>query len=93
MTIRFQHLSAINVVVAEATGGGDRVDCSQILFNIFPYDDGTSLPNESSVAFSTMEDNVKDEGAEGALVNSKARSSQLDCISEALADEHSRPYR
>ena len=24
--IRFQHISSINVVVAEATGGGDRVD-------------------------------------------------------------------
>ena len=50
MTIRLQHLSAINVVVAEATGGGDRVDCSRILTNIFPYEDGKSLTNESSVA-------------------------------------------
>ena len=46
VTIRFQNLSDINVVVSEANGGGDRVDCSRILTNIFPYDDGTSLPNE-----------------------------------------------
>ena len=26
VTIRFQHLSTINVVVAEVTGGGDRID-------------------------------------------------------------------
>ena len=26
VTIRSQHLSAINIVVVEATGGGDRVD-------------------------------------------------------------------
>ena len=58
--IRFQHLSAINAVVAEATEGGERIDCSQILTNIFPYNDGTSLPNEYSVAFSTMEDNEED---------------------------------
>ena len=58
MTIRFQHLLAIIVVVTKATGGGDRVDCSWILTNLFPYDDGTSLPNESSVALSTMEDNA-----------------------------------
>ena len=49
--IQFNHLSAINVVVAELTGGGDCVDCSRFLTNIVPYDDGTSLPNESSVAF------------------------------------------
>ena len=78
MTILLQHLSAINVVVAESTGGGDRVDCSRLLTNIFPYDDGTSLPNESSVALSTMEDNDKDKGVERALVNSKAGPSQLD---------------
>ena len=44
-TIRLQHLSAINVVVAESTGCGDRVDCSRLLRNIFTYNDGTSLPN------------------------------------------------
>ena len=76
--IQFQNLSAINVVVTEATGGGDRVECSQVLTNIFPYDDGTSLPNESSVAFSTMEDNDEDEGVEGALVNSKAGPYQVE---------------
>ena len=48
VTIRFQHLSDINVFDAEATGGGDRVDCSCIITNIFQYDYGTSLPNESS---------------------------------------------
>ena len=58
VNIQFQHLSAINVVVAKANGGGDRVDCSWILTNLFPYDDGTSLPNESSVALSTMEENA-----------------------------------
>ena len=40
-----------------------------------------------------MEDNDKDEEGEGALVNSKAGKSQLDCISEALADGPIRPYR
>ena len=39
--------------------------------------------NESSIAFSTIEDNDKNEGVEGALVNSKAGPCQLDCISEA----------
>ena len=72
MTIQFQHLSSINVVVAEETGCGDCVDCSRLLTNLFPYDDGTSLPNESSVSLSTMEDNDKYEGVEGELVNSKA---------------------
>ena len=76
-TIRFQYLSAINVVVAKAFGGGDRVNCSQLLTNIFPYDDGTSLHTEYSVAFLTIEDNDKDEGVEGALFNSKDRTSQL----------------
>ena len=90
--IRLQHLSAINVVFAKATGGGDRVDCSWILTNIFPYNDGTSLPNKSSVEFSTMQDNDDDEGVEGALVNSKARPSQLDFIYEALDDVPSRTY-
>ena len=42
------------------------------------YNDGTSLINESSVAFSTMEYNEEDEGVEGALVNSKAVPYQLD---------------
>ena len=51
VTIRFQHISSINVVVAEATGGGDPVDCSRILTNIFLYYVGTSLPNEAYVAF------------------------------------------
>ena len=51
-----------------------------------------SLPNEYSVALSTMEENDEDEGVEGALVNSKAEPSQLDYISEALDDEPSRPY-
>ena len=78
MTIRFQNLSAINVVVAKATGGGDRVYCSRLLTNIFPYDDGKSLPNESSVAFSTMEDNDEYEGLDGELVNSKTGPSWLD---------------
>ena len=77
VTIQIQHLSAINVVVAKATGGGDCVYCSQILTNLFPYNDGMSLPNEPSVSFSTMEDNDKDEGMKGALVNSKAGPSQL----------------
>ena len=86
VTIRLQHLLDINVVVVEATGGGDHVDCFRLLTNIFPYDDGTSLPNESSASFSTMEDNSEDNGVEGALVNSKAGPYQLDCISEALAD-------
>ena len=54
------------------------MDCSWLLTNLFPYDDGTSLRNESSVAFSTMEDNDEDEGVEGALVNSKSGTSQLD---------------
>ena len=45
VTIRFQHLSSINVVVAEETVFGDCVDCSWLLTNLFPYDDGTSLPN------------------------------------------------
>ena len=75
------------------TGGGDRVEYYRLLANIFPYDDGTSLPNESSVALSIMEENGKDEGVEGALVNSKAGPSQLDCISEALDDGPRRPYR
>ena len=92
MTIRFQHISDINVVVAKATGGGDRVDCSRLLANLFPYDDGTSLPNESSVALSTMEENEEDEGVEGALFNSKAGPYELYCISEALYDGTSRPY-
>ena len=39
-----------------------------------------------------MEDNDKDEGVEGSLVNSNAGPYQLYCISEALADEPSRPY-
>ena len=33
VTIRFQHLSAINSVVAKVTGGGDLVDCSRLLTN------------------------------------------------------------
>ena len=90
--ILFQHISVINVVAADATGGGDCVNCSRILTNIFPYDDRTSLPNESCVVLSTMEDNDKDAGVEGALVNYKAGPSQLDCISEALADDTSHPY-
>ena len=49
--IRLKNISAINVVVSEATGGGDRVECSQVLTNIFPYYDGTPLTNESYVAF------------------------------------------
>ena len=72
VTIRLQHLSAINVVVAEANWGGDRVGCFWLLTNIFPYDDGKSLPNESYVEFSTMEENDEDDRVEGALVNSKA---------------------
>ena len=40
VTIRFQHLSAINVVVAKENGGGGCVDCSRLLINLFPYDDG-----------------------------------------------------
>ena len=39
-----------------------------------------------------MEDNGEDEGVEGALVNSKAGSYQLYCISEALDDDPIRPY-
>ena len=81
VTIRFQHISAINFVVAEATGGGDRVDFSQLITNLFPYDDVTSFPNEYSVAFSTVEDSDEDKGVEVALVNSKVGPSQLDCIS------------
>ena len=92
MTIRLQHLSAINVVVAEANWGGDRVGCFWFLTNIFPYDDGKSLPNEAYVEFSTMEENDEDDRVEGALVNSKAGPSQLYCISEALADGPSRTY-
>ena len=92
MTIRFQHLSSINVFVAETTGGEDCIYYSRLLANLFPYNDGTSLPNEYSVEFSTMEYNDKDERVEGTLVNSKAGPYQLDCISEALADEPSRPY-
>ena len=57
LTILLQHLSAINVFIAEATGGGDSFESSRLLTNLFPYDDGTSLPNESSVEFSTMEYN------------------------------------
>ena len=53
VTILLQHLSAINVVVAEATGGGDRVDCSRILTNIFPYDDGMSLTDELSITYTS----------------------------------------
>ena len=92
MTILFQHISAINFFVAKATVRGERVDCSRLLTNIFPYNDVTSIPNESSVELSTMEVNDKDEGVEGALVNSKAGPYQLDCISEALDDGPSRPY-
>ena len=77
MTIRSQHLSATNIVVSKATGGADHVNYSRLLTNIFPYDDGTSLHTESSVAFLTIEDNDKDEGVEGALFNSKDRTSQL----------------
>ena len=40
-----------------------------------------------------MEDNDEDEGVDGALFNYKAVTYQLDCISESLADEPSRPYR
>ena len=40
-----------------------------------------------------MEDNDEDEGVDGALVNYKAVTYQLDCISESLADEPSYPYR
>ena len=61
MTIRLQHLSAINVVVAKATGGGDRVYCSRLLTNLFPYDDGKSLPNGSSIEFSAIKENDEDE--------------------------------
>ena len=39
-----------------------------------------------------MEDNDEDEGLEGALVNYKAWPSQLDCISESLADWPSLSY-
>ena len=92
VTIRFQHLSSINVAVAEATGGRDRVNCSWILTNIFPYNDVPSLPKESSVVLSTTEYNDEDEGVEGALVNSKSVKFQLDCISEVLDDGPSRPY-
>ena len=90
--IRFQHLSEINVVFAKVTGGGDHVDCSRLLNNIFPYDDGTSLPNEYSVALSTMEENDEDDGLEGALVNYKSDTYQLEFIYEALVDETRRPY-
>ena len=45
VTIRFQHLSDISVVVDEATVGGECVDCSWLLNNFFPYNDGTSIPN------------------------------------------------
>ena len=65
VTIRFQHISAINFVVAEATGGGDRVDFSQLITNLFPYDDGMSLPNESFVAFSNMKTMMKMRGWKG----------------------------
>ena len=92
MTILFQHLSSINVFFAEATGGGDCVDCSRLLTNLFPYDYGTSLPNKSFVVFPTMEDNDEDERVEGEMFNSKAGPSQLDCTYEALDDEPSRPY-
>ena len=76
-----------------ATGGGERVDCSRLITNLFPYYDGTSLPNESYVVLSTMEDNDEYEGLEGGLVNSKAGPAWLDCISKALSDGPSRPYR
>ena len=36
VTTRFQNLSAINAVVADVTGGGDRVYCSRLLTNLFP---------------------------------------------------------
>ena len=49
--IQFQHLSAINGVVTEANGFGDFVDLSWLLTNLFTYDDGMSLPNESYFAF------------------------------------------
>ena len=78
VTIRFQHLSAINFFTAKATGVGDHVNCSRLLANLFPYDDVTSIPNESFVAFSTMEDNDKYDGVEGALVNSKAGPYQVE---------------
>ena len=55
--VLLQHLSAINVFIAEATEGGDRFESSWPLNKLFPYDDGTSLSNESSVEFSTMEYN------------------------------------
>ena len=90
--IRFQHLSSINAVVAEANGDGDRVVCYCLLTNLFPYDDGTSLPNESPVALSTMDDIDEDEGVEGELANSKAGPYQLDCIYKSLADDPSRNY-
>ena len=41
---------------------------------------------------STMEDKDKDEGVEGALVNSNAGTSQLNCISEAVSDDPGLPY-
>ena len=72
VTIRFQHLSAINSVVAKATGVGNPVECSRRLTNLFPYKYGMSIPNESSIEFSTMEYNEEYEEVEGALVNSKA---------------------
>ena len=40
-----------------------------------------------------MLENTEDEGVEGALVDSKAGTYHLDCISEALADAPIRPYR
>ena len=72
VTIQFQNISAINVFVSEVTGGGDPVECSWLITNLLPYNDGTSLPNESSVSLSTMEYNDKYEGVEGELFNSKA---------------------
>ena len=35
VVIGFQYLSVINVVISEANGGGDRVNCSWPLTNIF----------------------------------------------------------
>ena len=40
-----------------------------------------------------MEDNDEDERMEGSMISSKAGPSQLDCISDSLADEPSHPYR
>ena len=37
VTIQLKHLSAINAVVAEATWGGDRVNCSRLLTNLSLY--------------------------------------------------------